>query len=184
MDFLHIYLQRALLSFSLLLAFNSITLAQNLQIGPAFQKTHNMYWENGITVQYSFANFKTDQLYVGLSYNTSRLGSAWGSNAIKQDSYLAFASWYLRKEKNLRFPLKLNVGYFRADLEYEFFDDLPNSAFLLSPELGLSYSFEKLPIETQLTTGYYINLQDEGHSPGTLQPLYYRLSILYQLNLK
>ena len=178
------YLPRFLLVISLLLAVHSKALAQNLHLGLNFQKTHSMYWENGITVQYSFSHFKPEQLYVGVSYNSSRLGSALGSNALKQDSYRAFASWYLGKEKKLRIPLVLNIGYFRADLEYEFFNDLPNVAFLLSPEFGLSYSFRKLPLDLQLSAGYNINLQEEGQSPGTLQPLYYRLSLFYPLTLK
>ncbi|MCB0561325.1 MAG: hypothetical protein H6573_25700 [Lewinellaceae bacterium] len=82
---------------------------QKLNIGVKFQKTHSLYWENGITAQYSFANFKAGQFYLGFDYVTSRLGSAAGSNALKQDSYLLSAAWYFSKEKPFHVTTRLNV---------------------------------------------------------------------------
>jgi hypothetical protein len=39
----------------------AVTQAQTLKVGPRIQKTQNMYWENGISAQYSFENFKPNQ---------------------------------------------------------------------------------------------------------------------------
>jgi hypothetical protein len=46
-----------------------------------------MYWENEISAQYSFAHFKPNQFLLALILCLLRLGSAYKSNAIKQDSY-------------------------------------------------------------------------------------------------
>lgn len=155
--------------------------AQTLNAGLKLQKTQNMYWENGISAQYAFEKFKPERFYIGFDFISSRLGSALGNNALKQDRYIFSASWLFRKNKAFQIYSRLNTGYFYADLEYDFFDDLPNTAFLLSPELGLSYSFKEYPIAVNFGSGFNVTLVDEGKSPGTLQPLYYHLSLYYNL---
>ena len=169
--------------FNIVILFTCINLsAQKLDIGVKFQKTHSLYWENGISLRYSFASFKSDQFYVGFDVVSSRFGSAFRSNALKQESYLGSASWYFRKDKSLRILTKLNVGFFYADLEEEIFDELPNTAILLSPEVGLSYSIKEMPIIINLSSGYNVGLKGGGESPGTLQPFYYNLTLYYRLN--
>jgi len=164
-----------------LILSNFITQAQTLKVGVRIQKTQEMYWENGISAQYSFAKFKPDQFFVGFDYVTSRLGSAYNSNAIKQDNYIFSGSWLFNKNKTFRFVTRLNVGYFYSDLEEDIFDEIPNTSFLFSPEIGFTYNFPKLPISLNLGTGYYIISEKEGYSPGTLQPLYFHLDIYYTL---
>jgi hypothetical protein len=161
--------------------FTSITQAQTLKVGPRIQKTQNMYWENGISAQYSFENFKPNQFFVGFDFVSSRLGTAFSSNAIKQDSYLLSGSWHFNKNKPYHFVTRLNAGYFYSDLEEDMFKEIPNTAFLLSPEIGFSYDFKKLPISLNVGTGYYIITEKDGYSPGTLQPLYFHLDIYYTL---
>ena len=155
--------------------------AQELNVGLRFQKTHYMYWENGISAQYSFAKFKPSQFYLGFDFVTSALGTAMGSNAIKQSSYIASGSWYFNKEKQFRLIGRLNVGYLVANLESEIFDDLPNTAFLLAPEFGLSYQFKELPIRINAGMGLYLSMQESYNTPGTFQPLYYHLTLYYNL---
>ena len=145
------------------------------------QKTNGMYWENGISAQYTFANFKPNQFFLGFDFVTSRLGTAMNSNAIKQDNYLISGSWFFNKDKQYHFVTRLNFGYFYSDLEEEVFDEIPNTSFLFSPEVGFTYEFNKIPIALNLGTGYYILGKDDGYSPGTLQPLYYHLDIYYVL---
>lgn len=166
-----------------ILAFSACTslYAQELNIGATFRKTHTMYWENGISAQYSFANFKPGQFYLGFDYLSSRLGSAFLSNALKQDSYLVSAAWHFRKNKTLGIVAKLNTGYFHVSLEEEIFNELPNAAFLISPETGLFYDFKNLPLAVNLGAGFQMDMAEEGESPGTLQPLFYHLTLYYQL---
>lgn len=162
--------------------FFSLTVhSQTLDVGIRIQKTDQMYWENGVSAQYSFAKFKPKQFFIGFDYVTSRLGTAYKSNAIKQDNYLFSGSWLFNKNKSYHIVTRLNVGYFYSDLEEDIFDEVPNTAFLLSPELGLKYNLKKLPLSFNLGAGFYIITAKEGYSPGTLQPLYYHFDIYYNL---
>ena len=140
-----------------------------------------MYWENGISSQYTFPKLKPNQFYVGFDYVTSRLGSAYNSNAIKQDTYLLSGSWLFNKSKPYHFVTRLNMGYFYSDLEENIFKDIPNTSFLFSPEVGFTYDFKKAPISLNIGTGFYIITAKEGYSPGTLQPLYFHLDVYYTL---
>jgi hypothetical protein len=155
--------------------------AQQLNVGLRFQKTHSMYWENGISAQYSFANFKPDRFYVGFDFVTSSLGTAMGSNALKQSSYIFSGSWYFNHGKQFRLIGRLNVGYLFANLEDEIFDELPSTAFLLAPEFGMSYQFKDLPIRINAGLGYYLGVQEAYNTPGTFQPLYYHFTLYYNL---
>lgn len=158
--------------------------AQNLNLGVKFQKTHSLYWENGLSVQYSFKSFKPDQFYIGVDYVTSRLGSAISSNALKQDNMVASLAWHFRKNKSFRIITKLNLGIFKADLEEEIFSELPSGTTIIAPELGVSYDFKNYPIKLNLGLGFNANITNGGQSPGTQQPLFYHLSIFYKLPTK
>lgn len=157
------------------------TQAQTLKVGVRLQKTQELYWENGISSQYTFSKFKPNQFYVGFDYVTSRLGSAYNSNAIKQDTYLLSGSWLFNKSKPYHFVTRLNMGYFYSNLEENIFKDIPNTSFLFSPEVGLTYDFKNAPISLNFGTGFYIITAKEGYSPGTLQPLYFHLDVYYTL---
>ncbi len=163
--------------FFIVLVLSNVTNAQDLKAGIRVQKTQEMYWENGFSLQYTFSNFKPKQLYLGFNYISSRIGSAYRSNAIKQDSYILSAWWIFKPERKFKFGGRLNIGYFYSDLEYDIFDAIPNDAFLLSPEIGIMYEFKSFPISVYLGTGYNISTVEQGYSPGTLQPLYYHLDL-------
>lgn len=155
--------------------------AQDIKIGIRIQKTQEMYWENGVSLQYSFPNFNPNQFVIGFDYVSSRFGTAYKSNAIKQDNYLLSGSWLFNKKKPYHVMARLNVGYFYSDLEEDFFKSIPHKAFLLSPEIGFQYTFKQLPLSIQIGSGYYIITKEDGYSPGTLQPLYYHLDLYYTL---
>jgi hypothetical protein len=90
--------------------------------------------------------------FVGFDFVSSRLGSAFSSNAIKQDSYLLSGSWHFNKNKSYHFVTRLNAGYFYSDLEEDMFKEIPNTAFLFH---GGWFDFRK-PISLNVGTGYYI----------------------------
>ena len=164
------------------LLFTSVLVeAQQLNVGIRLQKTHQMYWENGVSAQYSFSNFKPDRLFVGFDFVTSRLGTAFNSNALKSDSYIFSGSWYFFKNRQVHLVGRMNTGYLKTDLEEAIFDDLPASAFLLAPEIGLSYSPRNKPFSLNTGIGFYVNTKEESKTPGTFQPLYYHLTLYYKL---
>lgn len=151
-----------------------------LKGGVRIQKTQKLYNENGLTFDFTSPKMVNNRLHFGLSYVSTRLGSAIGSNAIKQDNFLLGIGYYFRDQKKLQPFTRVNMGYFRADYESAIFDALDNDAFLFSIDVGLSYDF-KAPFSASLSTGYNINSGDGLEGPGTLHPVFYQLSIYYTI---
>lgn len=147
-----------------------------LGAGLRFQKSEQMYWENGVGVDFTSDFLLNKKIHLKMSYATSRLGSALGSNAVKQDNFLVGADWRFRAEKDLQIFAGLNTGFFYADMEELQFSVLPHNSMLLSVETGLFYKF-KFPAAASLSAGY--NLMT---TPGTLFPVFYQLSLFYYLN--
>jgi hypothetical protein len=83
--------------------------------------------ENGISAQYSLPILNPISFL--FDFVSSRLGSAYKSNAIKQDSYLLSASWHFNKNKPYHFVTRLNAGYFMLIMR-KLFKDIPNTAVL------------------------------------------------------
>lgn len=157
-------------------------LSQNsiLDVGLRIQKSVSFYNENGVSVQYSDRRLKPDRLYLGFTYVTSRLGSAFGSNAVKQDNFLASASWYARSGKRIRPFGTLNTGFFRASYEEAIFDVLPNKSLIVAPELGVGVRLD-IPLRIGASVGYNIITGDGLDGPGTLYPLFIQTTVSWSL---
>ncbi|WP_227609731.1 hypothetical protein [Hymenobacter translucens] len=151
-----------------------------LDAGLRFQKTLNLYYENGLTVQYRSPRLLKSRLQVGLTHVSSRLGSAIGSNAIKQDNVFVSGAYLFRVERTVQPFVRLNAGWFRADYESDIFKDLTSSSPLLSTELGLLVP-TRYRINAGASVGYNLITGDGSDSPGTLFPLFYQLSLTYAL---
>ncbi len=156
---------------------------RDLDIGLRFQKSINFYYENGVTAQYSDDRLLSKRLYIGFSYISSRLGTARGSNAVKQDNYLIMGTWIFRPQRMLQPFVRLNTGYFIADYEDPVFDVLPNTSLLVSPEAGLGYKFN-FPLKAGISLGYNVITGDGIDGPGTLYPLYVQTSITWNIFAK
>ncbi len=146
--------------------------------GIRIQKAQKLYWENGFAFDFASPEIADNRIHIGVSYVTTRLGSAMGSNAIKQGSFLLSPGFYFRHTKQLQPFTRLNFGYFHADYEYAVFDVLPNKAFLYSIDAGLSYEFG-LPFTVSLSAGYNFNSGTGSSGPGTLFPVFYQMSACY-----
>jgi hypothetical protein len=178
-------MRKSLLVFFAIVAYCSITLAQitssdELGVGLRFQKTEQLYWENGVGLDYTSDFLLQKRIHLKMSYATSRLGSAIGSNAIRQDNYLIGADWRFRAQKPFQLFTGLNTGFFHADMENATFNVLPHNSLLLSAEAGLFYKF-KFPIATSLSVGYNLISGDGVSTPGSLFPVFYQLSVFYYL---
>lgn len=88
--------------------------------------------------------------------------------------------YHFRHKKKLQPITQLNLGFFYADYEEKIFDVLPNKAFLISLNAGLSYEFS-FPITVNLSTGYNLNSGNGKNGPGTLYPIYYQMCISYSI---
>lgn len=151
-----------------------------LDVGIRLQKGIGLYTENGVTVQYTNPKLARQRLYVGLSYVTSRLGTALNSNAIEQDNVFASASYYFRPKWLIRPVVKANVGYFNADYGDALFDDLPHSSLLAQPELGLCYC-PNFPLKINASVGYNIFSGNGTAGPGTLYPVFVQTSVTWNV---
>ena len=155
-----------------------------MEVGLRVQKTVNLYWENGVSFQYSHSRVKHDQLYFGFSYVSSRFGSAFNSNAIKQDNFLLSTSWHFKRHKVIRPVTRLNLGYFYADYGSPLFDVLPNTSFLVSPEIGLAYKHKKTPLKVMLGIGYNLVTGDGTRGAGTVYPLFTQTTVSWNISKK
>ena len=154
--------------------------AYELGVGARLQKTEQLYWENGVALDFT-SNFLLDKkMHLKMSYASSRLGSAMGSNAVKQDNYLFGADWRFRSNRDLQILAGVNTGFFHADMETPLFDILPHNTMLFSLETGLFYKF-KFPMSTSLSVGYNLINGDGVSKPGTLFPVFYQLSVFYYI---
>lgn len=151
-----------------------------LKGGLRIQKAQKLYWENGFTLDFASPRIANKRIHLGASYVTSRIGTAMGTNAIKQDNFLISAGYHFRPQKQLQPFTRLNIGYFQADYEEAIFDVLPNSAMLFPVEVGLCYEF-KMPITVSLSAGYHLNAGTGSSGPGTLYPVFYQMSLYYTL---
>jgi predicted porin len=153
---------------------------RELNVGLAFQQTQYLYNENGLAFDYSCANLLNKHLHIKGAYVTSRLGSAIGSNALKQDNFLLGAHYYFSKDKPLQFFAGLNTGIFHVNYEDAVFDVLPQNNMLFGIETGLNYRF-KFPLNVSLSLGYHLMNGNGIDVPGSLFPVYYKLGVYYRL---
>ena len=151
-----------------------------LDVGARVQKAIGLYTENGITVNYSSKDHAPDRLYVGFSYYTSRLGTALGSNAIKQDNFLVSGAWYFRYKHVIRPLVRANLGYFTSQYP-AMFTTLPHNSMLASAETGICIQTHT-PLKIAGTFGYnLIYGQGNNNTPGTLYPLFYQLTLSWNI---
>jgi hypothetical protein len=158
---------------------SSYSQLHSYDVGLRFQKTVDLYYENGITVQYQFSK----RILLGASYVTSRLGSAINSNAIKQDNFTISGAYLFRPNKKLQPIIRLNTGYFVANYESEIFKNLTNSSAILALDAGLLYSFQS-PLKLNFTIGYNTITGDGEQGAGTLYPVYFQTSVMWNLSKK
>src|SRR5437764_14458326 len=100
----------------------SLAQVHTFDVGMRLQKSIGLYYENGITGQYNL----TRRWVLGATYVTSRLGTAWGTNAIKQDNVFASATYKFRPAHSLQPFMRANLGYFTANSGSPIFDSLPH----------------------------------------------------------
>jgi len=156
---------------------------ESLYTGVHFQKTHNFYYENGFSIEYTQQKYLKSKIYIGLIYCTSRLGSAINSFAIKQDNYLFQIGYHFRSNKIVCPVLQLNTGYFYADYGSPIFSDIPHTSILLSVEPGIYINFD-YPVKSKVSFGYNFITGKGTSGPGTLFPLYFQCSLFYKINFK
>jgi hypothetical protein len=163
--------------FSLVPANDSLS----LQLGPRFQKTWGLYWENGIEAQFSHSKIANHQARLKLSWLSSSLGSAYNSNAIHHDYWQSSFAWHFLPEFILQPVTQFNLGYYRFDYEYEIFKNLPHTSALASLQFGVQ-SHQLLNFgDIWCSMGYNFITGDGVNGPGTLYPLFFSFGFVYNM---
>ncbi len=155
--------------------------SQEFSLGLRLQQSLNMYNENGITLEFTPKNLLNDQLSFGATYVSTRIGSAYNSNAIIQDNILLHST-YLFSSSSLAPLIRLNAGYCFADYESSLFDEIDASMPLLSLETGARFAFD-VPLIVQAGIGYNLITSDGSSGIGTVYPLFVQCSFLWRFAL-
>lgn len=156
--------------------------SRELSGGIVLQKTQNLYIENGVGLDYTCDRLLKKKIHIKGTYLSSRLGSAVGSNAIKQDYFILGADYRFFSDKPLQLLSGLNTGLFTADYEDAIFDDLPSTSLLLAIETGLNYKFKQIPLSASLTIGYNVRNGNGVDIPGSLFPVFYKVGFMYRFD--
>ncbi|TXE11419.1 hypothetical protein [Algoriphagus aquimarinus] len=152
----------------------------HIDLGLRVQKSFGLYYENGFVAQFSADSIAQQRLYLGIGYVSSRLGSAIGSNAIKQDNYQVWLSYYFKKDHKLQPFVSMGSGFFHADYESDDFEELDQSSLLLSTSAGLEYT-TPIRLKVNLAIGYNLISGNGQEGPGTLYPVFGQLNFYYPL---
>jgi hypothetical protein len=173
-------LQKKQLLFLLIVFAYTSSFGQALDVGLRFQKTLDLYLENGVTVQYAHPKLWRSKLRVGISYVSSRLGSAIGSHAIRQDNLFFSGNYLFRNKKIFRPVTGISAGWFHADYGSDIFKMLPQSSPTIAAEAGIAFYF-KSPLRLGASLGYHFITGDGVGVPGTLYPVYAQLNVTCNL---
>ena len=166
----------------LMVALFTISTSSHAQVhsfdaGLRFQKSIGLYLENGLTAHYNL----TTRWILGATYVTSRLGTAMGSNAIKQDNIFVSGAYKFRPAHALQPFVRASLGYFTADYEAPVFKTLPHSSAIIALDGGLMYAF-KSSLKINGSLGYNIISGDGESGAGTLYPVFYQASVTYNIS--
>ena len=148
---------------------------QLLYFGVVAQQTHKLYNENGFTVAITSPKLLDNALFLNFSVLSSRIGSAFSSNAIQQDNFVVGAHYHFFKQNKLQPVVGFNTGLFIADYQEAIFRNLSTSQLLFSFETGIYYQCN-MPISLKLSGGYNFIT-----TAGTLFPVFYKLALLYRI---
>lgn len=151
-----------------------------LSAGIVSQKTQKLYWENGIGIDYTSDFLLQKKIHLKAALVTSCLGSAMGTNAIKQGSFIVGADWRFLSARPFQVFTGLNTGFFKADYEDPIFNMLPSSSVLAQFESGLAYHFN-IPLSLFASFGYNFLSGNGKQGPGTLFPVFYQLKAYYTI---
>lgn len=177
----------------LLLFVNLITFSQtindsikpkqhSLYGGIRVEKAMGFYYSSGAYLEFSSNKLLNQRLNFGLTYVTSRLGTAFQSNAIPFWQLTANVNLMLRKKKHFKICFRLNGGYAQANYHDPIFDDLPQSSPIVSFEPGLLYDF-KFPLRIGTGLGYNFITGNGITGLGVIYPVYFQFNAAYRFKL-
>jgi len=148
-------------------------------IGPRVEKTWELYWENGVDGECSFEKILWGHLGIGASVTSTRIGSAWESNALRQEQYLLNFAWNFRLQKRVQPYVSLSGGWFWLDVGPEIFNEVPHSSPLAMVGTGARLQLWG-PLSWKAGIGYHLITGDGLEGPGSLYPLILHSSVQWR----
>jgi len=173
------YFLRNLLGALALLSFSAWSSDLQCVVGPRIEKTWNLYWENGAEFTCSHPSLLWNHLGLGGSVTSTRVGSAFESNAVQQEQYFLSASWIFRLQKRVEPYVALNAGWFWLDVEDPIFNFLPHSAPLFALGGGTAVQVYG-PVWCRFGIAYHLITGDGNSGIGSLYPLLLHTSVLWK----
>ena len=147
--------------------------------GVRVEKAMGFYYSSGVFIEFSSNKLLNQRINFGLTYVTSRLGTAFQSNAIPFWQLTANVNLMLRKKKHFKICFRLNGGYAKANYHDPIFNDLPQSSPIVSFEPGLLYDF-KFPLRIGTGLGYNFITGNGITGLGVIYPVYFQFNAAYR----
>lgn len=154
-----------------------------VELGIRLQKSHRFYWENGFSAAYRSSKLLHQKLAIGINFLSSQLGTALISNAIRQEQYLMFGAYQLNPSTKRIHPyVQFNVGYLKAHLNPAYFQNITNTSWLSSLEIGAASTFQK-KMHLKLSMGYNVITGNGSQGVGSIYPLFFQGTAQYVIHL-
>lgn len=147
--------------------------------GIRLQKTWELYWQNGAELSCSHDAWVQDRLVLGVSAVSTRIGSAWASDALRQEEYLVHSQWRFRSGKRWEPFVGMALGWFWLHIENPLFQGIPHSSPLWVWEGGTSWEFRH-GVGLQFGLGWHMLTGDGTQGPGSLYPLFMQTQLRWR----
>lgn len=152
----------------------SATTKWECSVGARLQKTWELYFENGVEGNCQIPVWGS-RLSVGVAAVSTRLGTAFLSNALQQEQYWLQGQYTFRKGKRVEPYAGFGAGWFWLDVEDPMFNDIPHSAPLFALLGGAKVSINNwLLVRSGL--GYQALVGNGEEGPGSVYPLFMQLN--------
>ncbi|MBI1835644.1 MAG: hypothetical protein HYR91_00110 [Flavobacteriia bacterium] len=151
-----------------------------LDAGVRMKKFTGFYWENGISWEFSSSKIFNQKIHFGFNLLSSRLGSAFMSNAIPTLTTELSVIKYFRIEKAVQPLLRLNLGYAHANYGSIIYKGIASNSALISIETGVGYKFPA-NFRCVASGGFNAITGNGAKGLGTIYPFYGQFSIFYQI---
>jgi hypothetical protein len=148
--------------------------SMSIPVGLKFENNYD--FQVGLKAAFADKRILNEHPRLSLSYTTSRLATAFGSNALEKDIYLLGLGWYFRPSRMIDPYIIVATGFTHYDREDdEMFALLDNNAGILSVDLGLELGIFGGLVRPWFEFGYSI------FQSSTVYPIVFSFGLDYDI---
>ncbi len=148
-----------------------------LRPGLQFQKEHNGFWYNGVSLSLSHQKLWSHRLQLEISYTSSKLGSGINSLALRQDKMEFLPALFFRTDKLWQPSIRLMWGYAYIDTEgFDVYES--NISFIYGVGFGSRFAIH--PVWGGPNFQFGFNL---ANGQGVVYPLHSKMSWEFPFSL-